>query len=128
MNAMHNSFEVPAGSLLQDADTTSMRWSALGGAGKVVAAFAGEQREESAPEMREFTILLQSCPEWKRELVERSVNDLAAIMQPGMATLLAVNASGADVRPAAKALWREFIAARKAVIALLTEQEDDCAP
>jgi hypothetical protein len=40
-------------------------------------------------------------------------------MEPGLAALLAVNARGADPRPAAEALWREFLAARAAVLALL---------
>ena len=120
MNAIHSSFGGSAIPLL-DADTTSMRWSALTGAGNIVAALAGEPREEGAPQIREFTVLLQDCPAWKRELVERGVNDLAAIMQPGMATLLSLNQREADVRPAARALWQEFVAARAAVLALLND-------
>jgi hypothetical protein len=121
MNAIRRNFAKPAGDSLLDADTTSMRWSALGGAGNIVAALAGERREEGVPQMREFTVLLQDCPAWKRELVECSVDDLAAIMQPGMATLLSLNQREADVRPAARALWQEFVAARTAVVALLTD-------
>ncbi len=119
MNAVHSSFGGSAIPLLLDADTTSMRWSTLTGAGNIVAALAGEQREEGVPQIREFTVLLQDCPTWKRELVERSVNDLAAIMQPGMATLLSLNQRGADIQPAARALWQEFVAARAAVVDLL---------
>lgn len=124
MNAIQTKFSTSAHPSLLDADNTSMRWSALGGAGNVVAALAGEQREEGVPHLHEFTVLLQACPARRRELVERSVADLAAIMQPGMTTLLAVNASGAEVRPAAKALWQEFVTARQAVMTLLTEQHD----
>ncbi len=36
-----------------------------------------------------------------------------------IAALLAVNARGADPRPAAQALWREFVAARAAIVSLL---------
>ena len=41
------------------------------------------------------------------------------MMEPGIAALLGINARGADPRPAALALWREFTAARGAVLSLL---------
>ena len=44
---------------------------------------------------------------------------MTAMLQPGIAALLGVNARGADPRAAALALWREFIAARAALLALL---------
>jgi hypothetical protein len=47
------------------------------------------------------------------------VADLAAVMEPGLAALLSINARGADTRPAARALLHEFNQARAAIIALL---------
>jgi hypothetical protein len=125
MNAIPSSFSNSAPPSLLDAETTSMRWSALGGAGNVVAALARKHPEENSVELREFTVLLQDCPTWKRELVERGVADLAAIMQPGMETLLSVNARGGDVLPAANALYQEFLTARLAIIALLSAVEEN---
>jgi hypothetical protein len=44
---------------------------------------------------------------------------MIAVLKPGIAALLGINARGAGPRPAAIALWREFTEARAAVLALL---------
>ncbi|TIX49294.1 hypothetical protein E5222_15230 [Alteraurantiacibacter aquimixticola] len=101
-----------------------MRWAAVLDAGKVVAALAGMEAERPSKQVRNFPVLLRECPKWKRELAENGVKDLAAVMEPGIAALLAINARGADPRHAARALWREFSTARAAIIALLPPSGD----
>ena len=122
MNALPPSFTAASGraSFAQaSASATSMRWAALGDAANVVAALAGFEPERSSADVRNFPALIRDAEAWRRERAENGVADLAAIMEPGLAALLAVNARGADPRPAAMALWREFIAARAAILALL---------
>ena len=123
MNALPPSFAasghgrasfVPAG-----ASATSMRWAALADAASVVASLAGVAQERAPSEVRNFPALIRDAEAWRRERAENGVADLAAIMEPGIAALLAVHARGADPRPAALALWREFVAARAAILALL---------
>ncbi len=106
------------------ASATSMRWSALGDAGNVVAALAGVEPETPTRAVRNFPVLVRDCPAWRRQLADNMVADLAAVMEPGIAALLAVNARGADPRPAARALWREFASARAAVLTLLPPSGD----
>ena len=101
------------------ASTTSMRWAALTDAGGVVAALAGFEPEKPSKQVRNFPAMMRDCANWRRELADGAVADLAAIMEPGLAALLAVNARGADPRPAAQALWREFANARAAILDLL---------
>lgn len=98
---------------------TGMRWAALADAGNVVARLAGIDAERPTPEVRNFPALIRDSEAWRREHAERGIADLAAVMEPGIAALLAVNARGADPRPAAMALWREFTAARAAILSLL---------
>lgn len=97
----------------------SRRWAALNEAGAVVRALAGFDPEQPNQTMRNFPALIQDSRQWRREHAERAIADLAAIMEPGIAALLAVNARGADPRPAAQALWREFSEARAAILDLL---------
>jgi hypothetical protein len=99
--------------------TTSMRWAALAEAGKVVAMLAGVDGETQDREVRSFPVLIRDAEPWRRTLAENGCADLAAIMEPGIAALLAIHARGADCRPAAHALWQEFTAARRAMLALL---------
>lgn len=55
---------------------------------------------------------------WRRQSAEQGIDDLAAIMEPGLAALLAVNARGVNPAVAAMALWQEFHAARATLLAL----------
>lgn len=99
----------------------SMRWAALQEAGKAVALLAGVDPEPVTPQMRNFPALLREVGQRRREVAERGIEDLAAIMEPGLAALLAVNARGADASAPARALWREYCAARQALLALLPQ-------
>ena len=96
-----------------------MRWAALADAANVVAVLAGIEPERPTAEVRNFPALIRDAEAWRREQAENGVSDLAAVMEPGIAALLAVNARGADPKPAAMALWREFTAARSAILTLL---------
>lgn len=99
----------------------SMKWAALQDAGKAVALLAGVQPEAISPRMRNFPALLRDTEPRRRAMAERGIEDLAAIMEPGLAALLAVKARGADAQVPALALWNEFCAARRALLALLPE-------
>lgn len=98
---------------------TGIRWAALSEAGIVVSALAGIEQEKQDTQVRNFPALIRDCEDWRRELAERGVADLHAIMEPGLAALLAINARGTDCRPAALALWQEFLDARAAIVGLL---------
>lgn len=100
------------------ASPVSMKWSALQDAADVVAMLAGIQTETRRPEVRDFPAVIEDAGGWRRDHAERGVDDLAAIMEHGLAALLAVNARGANPAPAALALWREYEAARAAIMAL----------
>ena len=121
MNAVPPSFVAASRATLAQpgASATGMRWAALADAGNVVAQLAGIDAERPTPEVRNFPALIRDAETWRREHAERGIADLAAVMEPGIAALLAVNARGADPRPAAMALWREFTAARSAILSLL---------
>jgi hypothetical protein len=101
------------------ASASSLKWAALQDAANVVATLAGLEPERTTAEIRNFPALIREAAPWRRELAERGIDDMAAVMEPGIAALLGVNARGANPRPAALALWREFTEARGAVLALL---------
>lgn len=112
MNAIPPSFAA-------DPAHAATQWTALAEAAGVVAALAGLEAERTEIAGDDLPALLRDARGWRRELAGNGVTDLAAIMEPGIAALLAINARGADPRPAARALWREYRAAREAILALL---------
>jgi hypothetical protein len=97
----------------------SMKWSALHDAAMVVAQLAGLAPEPRKPEVRNFPAMMRDTGGWRFELSRQGVDDLAAIMEPGLAALLAAHGRGAAVQPAALALWQEFHAAREALLGLV---------
>jgi len=116
---MNAAFNIPAPAAGQIRSATSIRWAALCEAGVVVALLAGIEAERQSRLTRDFPALLRDCQPWQRDLATRSIDDLAAIMETGLAALLAINARGTDCRAAAQALWQEYTASRSAMLALL---------
>ena len=101
------------------ASAMSMKWSALHDAVNVVGMLAGLAAEPMRPEIRNFPAVMRDVGGWRREQTEQGIDDLSAIMQPGLAALLAVHARGTNPAVPALALWQEFHAARAALLALV---------
>lgn len=96
-----------------------MKWSALHDAAEAVALLAGVEPEPMRADVRNFPAIMRDAGGWRQDVAEQGVEDLTAIMEPGLAALLAVHARGADASAAALALWQEFHLARGALLALL---------
>ena len=109
----------PAAFAQSGASAMSVHWTALADAANVVATLAGLEAEGTSAEMRNFPALIRDAEPWRRELAGNSIADLAAVMEPGIAALLALHARGADSQPAALTLWREFVSARSAIMSVL---------
>ncbi len=101
------------------ASAMSMKWSALHDAAGVVATLAGQAAEPMTADIRNFPASMRDAGGWRRNLAEHGIEDLSAIMEPGLSALLAVHARGASPAAAAQALWQEFLAARNALMELV---------
>lgn len=108
---------IPAGDG-RDGDSVIQGWDALHDAAAVVALLAGAPDEPLESDMRAFGAKLAQAPHWLRDMVRQGIEDIAAIMEPGLAALLTVHAGGRDPAVPARALWSEFVAARDALIAI----------
>ncbi|HLV08357.1 MAG TPA: hypothetical protein VKY80_11845 [Croceibacterium sp.] len=116
MNAVPPAFaasEEFAGHPWVSMDILAERWSALNSAAAVVAHLA-----QIAPPQNAMPLATQADP-IRIECVRRGIDDLVAVLQTGIAALLAVNDRNGDPRPAALSLWNEFNMAREAVLSLL---------
>lgn len=104
----------------------AMRWATAHEAVEAVSFIAGMAPAEHGAEIWNFPEAIRQCAGWRRDLAEQGVEDLIAMLEPGVTALLAVHDSGADARPAAMALWQEFQTARDALIALAPTASEDC--
>lgn len=108
---------------LDFADVTALKWTALHDAAAVVAALAKIPQQPLADELYDFAGAVAGAPHYYRELIEHGVDDLTAIMQPGIAALIAVRSRGGDATVPATALWQEFTAARDALLAVVLPRD-----
>jgi hypothetical protein len=122
MNAPPTDFARAEGSVQRGPSAMSVQWAALQDAAGAVAALAGLAGEKPSAQVRNFPALIRDAGGWRLELATNGVADLAAMMTPGVKALLAVSARGQDPTPAALTLWREYHAARAALLALVPEQ------
>ncbi|NBW74318.1 MAG: hypothetical protein EBR34_00800 [Sphingomonadaceae bacterium] len=105
-----------------------MKWAALHDAAGVVAMLAGMAAEPMKAEIRNFPAIMRDVGGWRRNLAEQGIADLAAIMEPGIAALLAVQARGVSPATAALSLWQEFQAARAGLLTLVPPPEETPPP
>jgi hypothetical protein len=96
----------------------AIKWDALHDAAGTVAALAGVAMPDANDASGRFLAAVTHAGEARQRAAERGVADLFAVMQPGIAALLAITARGGNPQIAAQALWDEFALARTALLAL----------
>jgi hypothetical protein len=106
-----------AGDARAPADAFARGWAALHDAARLIASLAGTE-EPLAPEVLAFPDALREAPPWRRALAEHGLDDLSAIVAPGLSALIALHAEGRDAAVPAQALWDEFTRSRDALIAM----------
>jgi hypothetical protein len=96
-----------------------MKWAAVHDAAAAIGELAGIAPEYRAPDIRNFPAIMRDTGGWRLRLAQQGVDDLAAILEPGLAALLSLQGSGAPAGPPAQALWQEFQTSRAGLLALI---------
>ena len=104
------------------ATVTGAGWSAIEDAAATVAMIAGIPREQSDPRTRQLASAMRDAPAWQQAMAMDRIDDISAMLRPGLAALLAVNARGQSPVAPAQTLWQEYVAARDALLALIPER------
>lgn len=84
-----------------------------------LAHIAAEPAQISAS----LTRLISDARPWQIDLLGQGIDDVAAMLGSGMAALATLSSRGQDTAVPALALWREFHAARGALLAVLYSNE-----
>ncbi len=132
MNAMSHEFDLSLATMRPAAGDENLRldqpaalaaqWDAVHEAATAVGILAqlGEEpADESIRSLPERAVALGGP---KHAMIARGIDDLAAVMQPGLRALLSLDGQGHDTTSAALTLWREFHNAREAILALAPEE------
>jgi hypothetical protein len=92
------------------------QWEALHATAAALGKLARIAPETAPPP---FARLVESARPWQLTLTAQGLDDIAAMLAPGLAALGTLAARGQDTAAPALALWREFHAARTSVLAAL---------
>lgn len=109
---------------IQPKQALAERWRQLHSSAQELAALAQLGVDGDAMDGESFAARLEQTRGWQRDLAERSLSDINAVMQPGLTALRVVISRGQDASAPALALWREFHAAREALLAVLSNSRD----
>lgn len=110
----------PVGSLAQ-------RWEELHQTSATLAALADLAPERYDAELAAMPAMLGEATEWQRELAWQGLEDIDAMMRPGLAALSRLEGNGQDATAPALALWREFFNARGAVMSVIAPSHGGAA-
>ncbi len=126
MNALTHEFDLsqatmlppvaPGPRTLADPAALAAQWEAVHEAASAVGVLAQLGREEPGGDVLGLPDRAAAAGGFAYEMIARGVDDLAAVMQPGLRALLSLTAQGQDTTAAALTLWREFHTARAVVI------------
>ena len=127
MNALSHEFDLSQATMLppmaqvarqpQERESLAAKWEAVHEAAAAIGVLAQLGRGVEDAATAGLPARAEALGGFEYDMVRRGIDDLAAMMQPGLRALLAISAQGRDTTAAALALWREFHAARDAVIA-----------
>lgn len=101
----------------------AQKWAALHAVAELVASL-GHVEPGPVPEAEVFGPALERAGGWRLDLARQGVDDIAAMLEPGLSALLTVHGQGGDTRAAATALWHEFDRARQPLLALAHAAQD----
>lgn len=107
------------------ASALSMKWSALHDAAETIAMIAAKEAPRMTQDIRNFPALVRDAGEGRKALAEQGIEDISAIMEPGLSALLAAHARGVLPQAAAEALLEEFVGARNALLRLLPAEDEN---
>ena len=93
-------------------------WIALHNQATEIGHFAALAEEPFREELASFPARIRDASIAEQELARCGLEDIAAVLQPGLVALRAISARGQEPTAPALALWREFHAARQALLSL----------
>ncbi len=95
------------------------RWADMHSSSAQLAKVAALAPEPFDDKLAAFPNLLEGASDWQRDMAWQGIEDIDAMMRPGLAALGTITARGQDASAPALALWREFHHAREAVLTLV---------
>ena len=101
------------------------KWHDLHDQAARLARLAELSPEPFAGAVAAFPAQMSEASEWQRELAWQGIDDIDAMMRPGLAALSTLTQRGGTTNAPALALWREFYEARGALMTLAEQKSQE---
>lgn len=98
--------------------SVAARWELLHETGREIASMAALAAEPMREPFASYPERIEAAGATRLALAHRGLDDIDAMMQPGLTALRLIAARGLDTTAPALALWREFYHARAGLLAL----------
>ncbi|WP_427966283.1 hypothetical protein [Altererythrobacter sp.] len=105
-------------------ETLAGKWIALHETAQSITRMAALAPEEMSPDLAGFPARMAAASQARLARSIELLDDIEAMLQPGLAALKAIEARGQDTTAPALALWREYYNARKALLQLCSLAEE----
>ncbi len=106
-------------------ESLEARWQSLHQAANEIASKAALAAETMGEELQNFPARIVAAGGDRAFQARRGMQEIEAILQPGLTALRTIEARGRDTTAPALALWREFYNTRSALLALCPEESHD---
>ena len=120
MSALNHSDRVyaAADAALSGHGTLAQRWFSLHENAQIIASMAALARENYEGAIASFPERIANAGDERLARAELTLEDIDAILQPGLTALLTIQGRGQDTTAPALALWREVHASRASMLDL----------
>ncbi len=98
------------------------RWDDLHARAGELAELAAISHKPFNSDLPRFAEDLATASDRQRRLAGQAIEDIGAIMKPGLTALRTIAVRDQDTTAPAIALWREFQSARESVLAIVGDQ------
>lgn len=112
----------------QPVSALALRWGELHETAGEIAGLAQLAREPFEGLLASFPERVTQAGEQRAYFVRRGLDDIDAMLQPGLTALRLIASRGLDTTAPALALWREFYYARAGLLAICPPVEVDRFP
>ena len=101
------------------------KWDAIHADAAEIARLGQLGRERQDERIVAFPRQATLTHSWNRKLAARALDDLAAVLSPGLTALRSIEAEGRDPTAAAVALWQEFHRTRATLLDLVAARPEE---
>lgn len=104
-------------------EVIAQRWNDLSAQADQLSDLADLASASDQSEFADFVTRISAAACWQRTLAWQGIEDIEAMLHPGLTALRTIEERGQSAQAPALALWREVHSARKAIVEMVASSQ-----